>query len=183
MIRGYMAMSADGFVADRDHGVGWLDRFDAADTGYAAFIEDVSTVVMGRNTFDQVVGFDVGWPYPGKRGLVVTSRPLDSPFPEAAGWDAGVEALVEHLRLCDGDSWIAGGPRLQAEFIARGLLERLDLFVIPVFLGGGVPLFPRDGSMIDLELQNLERFDMGIVRLTYGFPGRAGDGERIRSSE
>jgi len=37
-IRGYIAASVDGFIADADHGVGWLDDFDGADFGYERFI-------------------------------------------------------------------------------------------------------------------------------------------------
>jgi hypothetical protein len=76
-IHGFMGMSLDGYIADKEGGVGWLDRFQSVDYGYDAFIAGIGAVVMGRATYDQAVGFPGGWPYGGKRGLTVTSRPLE----------------------------------------------------------------------------------------------------------
>ncbi len=169
MIRGYMAASADGYVADADHKVDWLDRFDDVDYGYQAFIDQIDRVVMGRTTYDQVLEFDLGWPYPDTPGIVVTSRPLTKVLGDVTVWDQGVPALVDHLRAEKGDSWIVGGPRLQATFIEMGALDRLELFVIPMLLGGGVPLFTGQGRLIPMRLETCETFEKGITRLDYRF--------------
>jgi dihydrofolate reductase len=167
MIRGYIAQSVDGYVADGEGGVDFLDPFQDVDYGFAAFMDEIGTVVMGRTTYEQLVSFDMGWPYEGKRGIVVTSSPLDAVIGDAEAWTSGVPALADRLTNVDGDAWIVGGPRLQATFIEGGWLERLEVFVMPVLLGGGVPLFPSDSKAQALRLHSTRTFDKGIVRLDY----------------
>lgn len=77
LTRSYIAASADGYVADADGGVAWLERFtDPAGLGYGPFYAAVETRVMGRATYDQVRGFG-DWPYDDRPTFVVTTRPLD----------------------------------------------------------------------------------------------------------
>lgn len=169
MIRGFIAASLDGYVADKDGGVDWLKPFEAVDYGYDAFIAQIGTVVMGRTTFDQIPSFGVGWPYAGKRGIVVTSRDLESPYDGVEAWRAGVEALIPRLRAQDdGDAWIVGGAALQSAFIAAGAMDQLSLFIVPVTLGDGVPLFPKhDRGANRLQLLDVAALDRGMVRLNY----------------
>jgi len=167
-IRGYIAASLDGFIATPDGGIGWLDRYQDVDYGYEAFLAEIGTVVLGRATYDQALGFGTGWPYPGRRGLVVTSRPLPSPPEGVTAWRDGVAALIDHLRRAsDRDVWVVGGARLQRAFLDAGALDRLDLFVIPELLGDGVPLFPRSDRRHRLQLEDARPLPRGMVRLSY----------------
>lgn len=170
-IVGYMAVSLDGYIADANGGVGWLDEFQTADTGYDAFIAGIRTVVLGRTTYDQVRDF--GWPYDGRRGLVVTSRAL-GPAPDGVmAWEKGIAALVEHLRaLSDGDVWVVGGARLQQAMLEADAIDRLDLFVMPVTLGAGVPLFPASEHRLNFALEEVSRLPADMVRVTYRPRGR-----------
>ncbi|SLN48897.1 hypothetical protein PSA7680_02535 [Pseudoruegeria aquimaris] len=165
MICGYMAASADGFIADSEGGVGWLDAYNGVDTGYAGFIQTIDTVIMGRKTYDQVVGFGVGWPYEGCRCIVLTSSPLSGDLGGPEIWQGSLQALGAAMQ--GRRAWAVGGARLQADLIRAGVLDWLDLFVMPVFLGAGVPLFPAPGAPQALALQDVERFDRGILRLRY----------------
>jgi len=167
-IRGYMAASVDGYIADAAGGVDWLEPFNAVDVGYARFIAGIGTVVMGRTTYDQCIGFGAEWVYAGKRGLVVTSRALSDPPADVAAWRDGIGALVQELRaIDDGDVWIVGGAMLQSAFIEQGALDRLELFVMPLLLGSGVPLFRSMAQSQALSLDAVEQFDMDIARLDY----------------
>ncbi|MCJ8142042.1 dihydrofolate reductase family protein [Ancylobacter sp. A5.8] len=176
-IVGYMAASLDGYIADRDGGISWLAPFDEVDSGYADFIADIETVVMGRTTYDQVIAMGresgAGWFYKGKRSLVVTSRPLADAPVGVEPWQEGVPALIAHLRALPGNSWIVGGAGLQDAFIAADALDRLDLFVIPVLLGDGLAMFPRNArGPRGLTLERSLALPKGMVRLTYRL-GRA----------
>lgn len=177
LIRGFIAASLDGYIADRDGGIGWLAPFDEVDYDYAGFIAEIGTVVMGRGTFEVVAGFESGWPYAGKRGIVVTSTPLADAPAGVEAWHAGVPALIAHLRAQRGDRenddvWVIGGGGLQAAFIEAGALDRLDLFVIPVLLGDGVPLFPKtQAPPRSLALEGSLALGKGMVRLTYRLDG------------
>ncbi|GLK70846.1 dihydrofolate reductase [Ancylobacter dichloromethanicus] len=169
IVCGFIAASLDGYIADRNGGLDWLTPFDDVDSGYGAFIATIGTVVMGRTTFETVAAMPGDWLYAGTRVLVVTSRPLAGAPAGVEPWHDGVPALIAHLGESAGeDVWVVGGGGLQAAFIAAGALDRLDLFVIPVLLGGGVPLFPAEATPARrLTLVETESYANGMVRLRY----------------
>ncbi len=167
LIRGYIATTLDGCIADPDGGVGFLDPYGAEEAGYADFLAGVGTIVMGRLTYEAVREMGA-WPYGGKRSLVVSSRPL-GPLPaDTTAWESGVDALTVHLRALDDakDVWVLGGGRLQQAFLDRGALDRLELFVVPVVLGRGLPLFPGTDVRQTLHLVEVGRIGE-IARLVY----------------
>ncbi|GLK86603.1 dihydrofolate reductase family protein [Ancylobacter defluvii] len=171
-ICGYMAVSLDGFIADAEGGIGWLKPFDSVDFGYERFIAGIDTVVMGRLTFEQILSFESGWLYAGKRGLIVTSRPLAAAPAGVSAWHGDVAELIAELRAGDGAAWVVGGAQLQAAFLAAGGLDRLDLFVIPLLLGDGVRLFPPGAvGSTSLALRESEALPLGMVRLAYDIAG------------
>jgi dihydrofolate reductase len=65
VIRGYIATSLDGCVADASGGLDWLAPYATVDVGYRDFTDQVGTVVMGRRTHDQIPSLGIGWPYAG----------------------------------------------------------------------------------------------------------------------
>ncbi len=80
MNRVFIATSLDGYIATSDHGLDWLESLpnpDGNDYGYAAFMETIDAVVMGRGTFEVIEGFRP-WPYPGPV-LVASSSLTDVP--------------------------------------------------------------------------------------------------------
>lgn len=167
-IRGYMAASVDGFIADETGGVDWLEPFQDVDYGYESFYAGIRTVVMGRRTFDQCRTFGPDWVYAGKRSIVVTSRPMAAPPSGVEAWTESLPGLIDHLkRLDDGDVWIVGGSQLQTAVLEAGAMDSLALFFVPVLLGRGVPLFRSDAGPIGLALDSVERFDRGLTALTY----------------
>ena len=148
-IVGYIAASLDGFIADPQESLDWLDQAAAAaesgEHDYANFIKHIRTVVMGRTTYDWLIRAGVAWPYNEQRSIVVTSRPIDNP-PAAVETRDDIEALVAALRaLDDGDVWMAGGGRLQMAFMERGALDEIEIYIASAIIGGGYPLFPPTG--------------------------------------
>jgi len=90
----FAAVSIDGYIATLDGGVGWLDPFNSPELGYEAFLATVGGVILGRATYEQSLTFGP-WPYPERRGLVVTSRPIaDLPAGVRAISVAGLPAAV-----------------------------------------------------------------------------------------
>ncbi|MDP1669331.1 dihydrofolate reductase family protein [Phaeovulum sp.] len=177
-IRGMMAASLDGFAADASGGVGWLAPFEAVDWGYAGFLAEIGTVVMGRRTYAQALELSAEWPYPGKRAIVV-SRTLSQPLAGGAElWSGGLPALAAHLGAAGGgDVWVVGGPMLQSALIGLGALDRLELAVVPRLLGAGVPAFARGARPgRQPRLAGLRQLPLGMVMLDYRFgePGRGG---------
>ncbi len=168
MIRGYLAASLDGYIADAEGGVDWLEEFQSYDFGFDAFLAEIGTVVMGRATYDQVMGFGGDWPYAGKRALVLTHRPLGDAPEGVEACQGDIPALLERLRAAEGgDVWIVGGATTQKAFLDAGGLDRLELFLIPVLLGDGVPLWPKGGPVRKLLLRKSESLPGGMIRLDY----------------
>jgi len=168
-ILGYIAASLDGFIADADESLDWLDRFGDIDYGEFAwdgFIAGVSTFVMGRDTYDWLRRAVSDWPHPDVDTIVVTSRPLPEPPPRVTPWGRPLEALIGHLRAIEsGDVWMAGGGKLQSAFVARGAVDHLQIFVMPVLIGAGTPLWTGIDAETALELEDARLLDKGVVRL------------------
>jgi dihydrofolate reductase len=168
----YIAASLDGFIATPDGSVGWLDGFQGEEYGFDAFLAGVETLAMGRATYDQVRGLGA-WPYGARRCHVVTSRPLDRDAP------AGVEAwaaedlpeLAARLAASDPPAWVVGGGRLIGAMLAARAIAELDLFVMPVLLGAGVPLFAGARPVATLALVETRAWPNGAVRLRYRLSG------------
>jgi dihydrofolate reductase len=172
LIRGYMAMSLDGYIADVDGGYGFLSRYDGVDYGFDRFFAEIGTCVFGRATYDQSVSAPGSeWAFARKaRAIVVSGRPLNDPPANVELWDRGVDGvLVEHLRAATGgDVWIVGGGTLQAAFFAMDAIDRIEACIIPVVLGDGLPMFPKSKPREQwLELAGVRRFDKGGVILDY----------------
>lgn len=163
----FIAMSLDGCIADRDGRVDWLAAQGSdGEDAYAGFIQHVDTVVMGWNTYRQVVTeLSPGqWPYGDLTAYVVTHRDLPSTDRiRFTGRDP--RALVEDLRRQPGrDIWICGGASLVRQLTDS--IDEYDISVIPVLLGGGVPLFPPAERSVPLELAGTRCYG-GVAELIY----------------
>jgi dihydrofolate reductase len=171
-IRTRMAVSLDGFVATRDGLPAWLSMPDfvpGESYGYPEFIQQCDAVVMGRTTFEPAVGAE-RWPWPGKQVYVLSSRPLPEGTPGGviASTDGPAE-LVEQLRATpmEGDVFLLGGPRTVQAFLALGAVDALELFVLPILLGDGLPLSPPGAARFALRLERRRAFPDGTVEHVY----------------
>ncbi|WP_028117000.1 dihydrofolate reductase family protein [Ferrimonas senticii] len=153
----YIATSLDGYIADKDGGLDWLHSVpnpDNDDLGWSEFLADIDAIVMGRNTFETVCGFDVPWPYPVPV-FVLSSQLAEIPaaFTDKAellyGSPAEVVAQLQqrgHQRL-----YIDGGNTIQ-RFLQADLIDELIVTQLPVLLGDGAPLF---GSLASAQQYQL----------------------------
>ena len=162
----YMAISLDGYVADAEGGIDWLNDFETGvDYGTDAFMAEVDTLIMGRVTFDQILSFGA-WPYAGKRVAVLTSRPI-ADAPEGVEGTSDLAGLIAELREERSQVWIVGGPAAVDACRAMGALDTVDLFVMPVLLGAGIPLFGFEADPLPLTLLEAATFESGVVSLKY----------------
>ena len=144
----YIATSLDGYIADREGGVDWLHAVpnpEGSDFGFGQFMASVDALLMGRNTFETVLGFDVPWPY--DKPVYVASERLTA-VPEALEGRAflvrGSPAqLLEQLAEQGHGRVYVDGGRLIQSFLAADLIDELVLTRVPVLLGGGTPLFAK----------------------------------------
>ncbi len=172
----YLACSLDGFIAAPDGSVAWLDRFSACgeDYGYAGFLAGVGALVMGSRTYEQVLGFGA-WPYAGRPCFIATSRAL--PVPEGAdvrfrtGGDPGTLAAEARTAAGDRAVWLVGGAALARSMLDAGVVDALDLALMPVLLGDGIPLFVSGMRPHGLVLRESRTHADGVVQLRYSVRG------------
>lgn len=171
-IVGYIASSLDGFIATPDENLDWLTQQPDLNLGehdYHKFIARIQTVVMGRATYDWIERYPGDWEYPGKRVIVVTSRPIDNPKgPLETRTD--IDALITELRgLDDGDVWMLGGGKLQMAFMERGALDEIEIYIMSEIIGSGIPLFRPTGLRASPKLISAEKLHPVCARLHYRF--------------
>lgn len=174
LIKARMGTSVDGYVATPD---GWpallaVPGFAPGSShGYPEFIAGCDAVVMGRSTFLPALGAP-SWPWPGLQVYVLTSRPLPPGTPPEVVVSAGGPAgLLRQLRSrgSDGDVHLVGGPRTIRAFCELGALDRLEVVVLPILLGAGIPLSPPGAPQARLRLLRADRtFPDGSAELVYG---------------
>ena len=141
----YIAVSLDGYIADEHGGVSWLDSATepVGDGGYAAFLERIDTVILGRRTYDQIVTelSPEEWVYHGLQSIVLTHRPC-ADTEEITFTCEEASSLAKRLKAQPGkDIWICGGAAVAGQFMERGLVDEYYLTVLPVLLGAGIRLF------------------------------------------
>lgn len=170
-IKLYIATSLDGFIAREDGSIDWLTEYEnnpEADYGYSEFYSSVGTILMGRKTYEQSLGFGE-WPYWEKKTYVFTRQ--KEPLHHEKNIEFVFEGIAEFVsRLkenIDQDIWLVGGSQLIREFLKENLVQDLIVFVVPIILGGGIPLFDHIGKEIKLKTGRVEKYENGLMMLEY----------------
>ncbi|WP_404424594.1 dihydrofolate reductase family protein [Thalassospira australica] len=170
LFRIYIAVSLDGYIARANGAVDWLDQFDPAEFDFEGFLGTVGTLIIGRKTFDQVMEFGE-WPYEDRRTIVLTSRDLPDNRPaNTEAYGGSLVELASQLRddkSDTGDIWIVGGASVVTQFLFGGLVDQLEMFIIPEILGDGIRLFGRDAAGTTPKLIASESYKSGVVRMQY----------------
>lgn len=171
-----LAVSLDGYIADKNGGVDWLNPFFSDEMDFAGFMKGIGAAVMGRKTYDIAVSGALGsMPPTNYPTYVLTRRPMPNPPARYEPFGGRPGELVDRLRAqlakSGKDIWHMGGGESIEAFRAAGLVDRLELRVIPVLLGDGVPLFPRHARGGERwKLTNNRTFKNGVVELWYERP-------------
>lgn len=170
-IRTHIGVSIDGYVATEDGhpAVLSIPSFVPGRThGYLEFIRDCDAVVMGRRTFEPAL-FAPSWPWPDKHVFVLTTQPLSPGTPADVVASESPAELVRLMREAgfDGDVHLVGGPQTIASFTQIDALDRLEIVLLPILLGRGVPLSTQATPFTNLRLRGQRTFDDGSVELAY----------------
>jgi dihydrofolate reductase len=164
----FVGTSLDGFIARVDGTFDFLDAGGNEPHGYEEFMASVDALVIGRKTYETVLGFG-GWAYGPKPVFVLSSRPL-APAPSGAllerlsGAPAGIVAQlaargIQHI-------YVDGGVTIQG-FLRAGLINRLIVTRVPVLIGAGIPLFGPLDSDITLRHVSTRQYAGGLVQSEY----------------
>ncbi len=163
----YTAASIDGFIARENGAVDWLETpADGADYGYADFYKTIDTTIMGYKTYEQILSFG-DFPYPDKKNYVFT-RKQRSTQPYVEFVNADVADLINQLKNEKGaDIWLVGGGDLNAAVLKAGLLDEIWLYVMPIALGSGIPLFTTGNMTSRFSLEKSEVLSGSVVHCLY----------------
>jgi dihydrofolate reductase len=164
----FIATSLDGFIAREDGGIDWLSQVEmpGEDYGYSRFAASVDALIMGRNTYDTALGFE-GWPYEGKRVIVLTNRTFVPRHGEEQRSGTDLHALVEDLANAGVTRAYIDGGNVIRQFLAAGLVDDLTISIVPIILGSGKPLFGELGAELTLHLESSQSWQSGLAQLRY----------------
>lgn len=164
-LRLYIAVSLDGYIATPDGSVEWLSPYPAEDFGYNEFFAEIDTIVMGRATYDQTLTFGA-WPYAGNRVIVLTSRTIAQPPAGVEAHSGDIRPLAKRLRGGERDTWLAGGAKAVRPFLEHDFVDEIELYVVPLLLGDGIPLFAK-GQPKQLQFVASRMLRKGVMKLIY----------------
>jgi dihydrofolate reductase len=163
------AASVDGYIATPDGGVGWLEPFhgQGEDSDLADFYASVEALLLGSRTYEVALGLGP-WRGADRPSWVFTRRSLPVAHPSITLTPEEPEPVLEALRQRGlKRAWLMGGGRLAASFRHRGLLSSRRITVVPVVLGGGIPLFADAPRRDRLTLIEARPYPSGVVQLSY----------------
>jgi dihydrofolate reductase len=169
--------SLDGYVADDEGNFDWA----APDDEVHSFVNDlerpVGTYLYGRRMYEVMVAWETMnsatpvieefaeiWRAADK---IVYSRTLETVPSARTRLERDFDAeAVRQLKASAQRDLMVGGPELASEALEAGLVDELQLFLVPVMVGGGKRALP-DGARVNLELLDEHRFSSGVLYLRY----------------
>ncbi|HTJ74996.1 MAG TPA: dihydrofolate reductase family protein [Acidimicrobiales bacterium] len=179
-----MSVSLDGFMEGPDHDIGWHMVDEEVHEHFNERLAAMSAFLDGRVTYELMAGF---WPTadqdPTSEPPIVEFARIWRDMPkivfsrtlERAGWNTTVRREVVPEEILDlkaqpGGDMALGGADLAATFERHGLIDEYSLYVNPIALGRGTPVFSPEGGRVDLRLAETRTFGNGVVLLRYERP-------------
>lgn len=165
----YIAISEDGFIAGEENNLDFLKPYQGGeeDYGYSEFIKSVGCILVGRKTYDVVVGF--GYPYhPEKKVYVITRQTRKSSSDKLLFFKGDLKALVNEIKSSQGlNIYCDGGAELAHSLIVEDLIDEMILSVIPIQLHQGTLLFEGGVVPNQFSLKSKKTYPNGLVQSLY----------------
>lgn len=164
-----IAVSLDGYIASKSGDVSWLNdsMVQGEDYGFEETMQRTGIFVMGANTYKEMLKSGMAG---GKERTYVITREKDlKKGSQTQFYDGDLKELAKKAKTeTDQDIYIWGGGDVISQFIDLDLLDELNIAMIPVLLGDGVPLFGKFGKLKKLRLTECQKFEKsGIAVLKY----------------
>ena len=164
-VRYAVAMSLDGYIAGPKGEADWIVMDPEID--FQGYWEQFDTFLIGRKTFEVMAKAKRG-KTPGIQTFVFSRTLRQRDYPKVTIVGENAEATAAALRAESGkDIWLFGGGLLFRSLLGAGLVDAVEVAVIPVLLGGGIPLLPPPAEPAKLKLTGHKVYKTGIVSLEY----------------
>jgi dihydrofolate reductase len=166
-VRYGVASSLDGYIAGPKGEADWIIMDPEID--FRAIFEQFDTVLIGRRTFEGMArGKKKPGAMPGMKTFVFSQTLRQRDYPKVTIVGEKAEETVAALREEAGkDIWLFGGGLLFRSLLDAGLVDAVDVAVVPVLLGEGIPLLPPPYKQAKLKLTAHKVYKTGIVSLEY----------------
>jgi dihydrofolate reductase len=176
-----LSVSVDGFIEGPNREIDWHRVDDELHEHFNQQLEAMSAFLSGRVTWELMAAF---WPTadrdPTASAPVVEFARIWRDMPkyvfsrtiERAGWNTTIlrdvsPAQIEKLKAQPGGDMALGGADLAAAFRRHGLIDEWRIYVHPVVIGRGKPLFQPSDTHLDLRLIETRAFGNGVALLRY----------------
>lgn len=161
----------DGKIADQQGNTQWLHEIpnpDQSDYGYGEFVKSVDTTLMGNTTYQQVLGFGDTFPYVGLKNYVVTRNKALTKDEYAQFVSEDIAAFIRDIKTSPGKNiWCIGGAKLNTLLFDHDLIDELQVFIMPIILGEGIPFTHKLEKLINFKLTKSIEYASGVVQLNY----------------
>jgi len=178
-LRYQVAVSLDGFIAGPNGEYDWIVMDSSID--FKALYAEFDTAVMGRKTYEITTAQGGHGEMPGLDVVVFSQTLPPSAYPGVRITNHDAREIVRELKAKPGkDIWLFGGGVLFRTLLEAGLVDSVEVAVMPVLLGSGIPLLPP-GASTKLKLVDQKTLSRsGIVVLSYSVPGGIAPAPPIR---
>lgn len=164
-IRYRVASSLDGYIAGPKGEIDWIIMDPEID--FSAVLGQFDTLLVGRRTFETMVKAG-RTTMPGMKTIVFSRTLEQSQYPDVTiVGERPHERLASLRAVSSKDIWLFGGGSLFRSLLEAGFVDAVELSVMPVLLGGGIPLLPSPASRKKLDLTGHRIYKSGIVSLQY----------------
>lgn len=164
-VRVFIGVSLDGFIAREDGSLDFLKPFEGEDHGYDEFMCSIDVLVVGRSTYDSVLGFDA-WPWEGKRVVVLTHRPLDARYGETT--HTGTLAPLIARLVAEGvrGVYLDGGIAIR-QGLEEDVVDEMTISTVPVMIGAGRRAVGGPPQTKAWTLGLVRQYPSGLVQVRY----------------
>jgi len=167
----YIATSLNGKIADANGSVAWLDKIpnpDNCDYGFSDFFAGIDTTIQGNRTYEQVLGWEIDFPYKGKKNYVLTNDPVTKESDNVEFIPERHFETITRIKESEGkDIWLIGGGQSNTFLLSNGLIDEIHQFIMPIILPSGIDLFTGKPAETMLELIDTNHYSSGVVELKY----------------
>lgn len=165
-VRYSVAMSLDGYIAGPKGEIDWIVMDQDIDFG--ALFKDFDTVLLGRKTYETMRQQGGGGGMSGMQAYVFSRTLRQADCPDVTVSDRPREVLAALKATTGKDIWLFGGGSLFRSLLDLGLVDAVEVAIIPVLLGAGLPLLPHPAKLAKLRLTRHRTYERtGTIALEY----------------
>ncbi|MCL6274929.1 dihydrofolate reductase family protein [Muricauda sp. 2012CJ35-5] len=168
----FIARSLDGFIAGKNGELDWLESIpnpENVEMGFSDLMQEIDAIVMGRTTYETVLGFGIDWPYE-KHVFVLSSTLKEIPenlIGKITILNGELSSILEQIRSQGFKVLYIDGGRTIQNFLKEDLIDELIISTIPILLGGGFPLFGKIDKPLNFDHVSSKVFLKQIVQDKY----------------